>query len=525
LVQKLVKKLVHKLLSLETKFHQERQTMSQGYVLAIDQGTTGTKVIIFDHEAQIKTRVYSEFTQHYPQPGWVEHDPNEIWQSTVRLVQQALSEAKIEANELKAIGITNQRETVVLWDKRTGEPVCRAIVWQDRRTANVCDRLKAEGLEETFRNKTGLVIDPYFSGTKIKWLLDHTEGLRERALRDEIAFGTIDSWLVWKLTNGAARVTDYSNASRTLCFNINTLAWDEEILEILNLPSEIFPLVQPSSHIYGETNPGIFFGASVPVAGIAGDQQAALFGQACYEAGHAKNTYGTGSFILMNTGPKAVQSKEGLLTTIAWGIDGEIEYALEGSVFITGAAVQWLRDGLGIIEDAKETERLAHSLTSNDGVYFVPALVGLGAPHWDAYARGSIVGITRGTTRAHIARATLESVCYQTRDVFDAIERDSGIKLKDLRVDGGAVGNKFLMQFQSDILGVTVEVPLITETTSLGAAYLAGLAVGYWSSREELNSRWQIAKRYETRISEEERTRLHNRWLRAVEHAKGWARE
>ena len=498
---------------------------SQGYVLAIDQGTTGTKVIVFDHEAQIRAQSYSEFTQHYPQPGWVEHDPDEIWQSTISLVQQALTQAKIGASELKAIGITNQRETVVLWDKGTGEPVCRAIVWQDRRTANVCDELKAKGLEETFRNKTGLVIDPYFSGTKIKWLLDHTEGLREKATKSEIAFGTIDSWLVWKLTNGAAHVTDYSNASRTLCFNINTLGWDEEILEILNLPSEIFPLVQPSSHIYGETDPRAFFGARVPVAGIAGDQQAALFGQACYEAGQAKNTYGTGSFILMNTGPEAVQSKEGLLTTIAWGIDGEVEYALEGSVFITGAAVQWLRDGLGIIENAAETEKLAQALKSNDEVYFVPALVGLGAPHWDAYARGSIVGITRGTTRAHIARATLESISYQTRDVFDAIERDSRIKLKDLRVDGGAVGNKFLMQFQSDILGVPVKVPLITETTSLGAAYLAGLAVSYWSSRKELAEKWKVRERFEPRLSETERTRLHNRWLRAVEHAKGWARE
>lgn len=496
--------------------------MSQGYVLAIDQGTTGTKVIIFDHAAQIKTRVYSEFTQHYPRAGWVEHDANEIWQSCVELVGQALNESKISASEIKAIGITNQRETVVLWDKKTGEPVHHAIVWQDRRTAQICDELKANGFEETFRQKTGLVLDPYFSGTKIKWLLDNVEGLRERANKNEIAFGTVDSWLIWKLTNGAAHVTDHSNASRTLCFNINTLCWDDELLAILNLPSDIFPSVKPSSHIYGETN---LFGEPIPVCGNAGDQQAALFGQACYEAGQAKNTYGTGSFILMNTGTKAVQSNEGLLTTIAWGINEKIEYALEGSVFITGAAVQWLRDGLGIIDDAKETELLAKSLDSNDGVYFVTALAGLGAPHWDAYARGTLVGLTRATTRSHIARATLESICYQSRDVFDAIERDSGITLKDLRVDGGAVGNNFLMQFQSDILGVPVEVPAITETTSLGAAYLAGLAVGFWSSREELNEKWQMEKRFEPQMNEEKRSRLHSRWLRAVEHAKGWARD
>lgn len=497
--------------------------MPDGYVLAIDQGTTGTKVIIFDRDAQIKVRVYSEFAQHYPRAGWVEHDANEIWQSCFELVTQALNESKISANEIKAIGITNQRETVVLWDRKTGEPVTRAIVWQDRRTAQICDELKANGLEETFRQKTGLVLDPYFSGTKIKWLLDNVDGLRERANKNEIAFGTVDSWLIWKLTNGTVHVTDYSNASRTLCFNINTLEWDDEILDILNIPREILPDVKPSSFVYGETN---LFGASIPVCGNAGDQQAALFGQACYEAGQAKNTYGTGSFILMNTGTKAVQSNEGLLTTIAWGIGEEdVEYALEGSVFITGAAIQWLRDGLGIITDAKETESLASLLKSNDGVYFVPALAGLGAPHWDAYARGTLVGLTRATTRAHIARATLESICYQSRDVFDAIERDSKIKLKDLRVDGGAVGNNFLMQFQSDILGVPVEVPAVTETTSLGAAYLAGLAVGFWADKEEINGKWQMAKRYEPQMSEEERTRLHNRWLRAVEHAKGWARD
>jgi len=495
--------------------------MSDGYVLAIDQGTTGTKVIIFDRDANVKAKTYSEFTQHYPRAGWVEHDANEIWQSCVELVREALNESKTSASEIRAIGITNQRETVVLWDRATGEPVTNAIVWQDRRTAQICDELKAKGHEETFRKKTGLVLDPYFSGTKIKWLLDNKEGLRERAERGELAFGTVDSWLIWKLTNGRAHVTDYSNASRALLYNIHTLEWDRELLSILNVPHEILPAVKPSSYIYGETD---LFGSSIAVAGNAGDQQAALFGQACYEAGQAKNTYGTGSFILMNTGEKAVESKAGLLTTIAWGVgDEKVEYALEGSVFITGAAVQWLRDGLGIIATATETEALAESLKSNDGVYFVPALVGLGAPHWDAYARGAIVGLTRGSTRAHIARATLESICYQSRDVFDAIERDSKIKLKDLRVDGGAVGNSFLMQFQSDILGVPVEVPAVTETTSLGAAYLAGLAVGFWSSRKELNDKWQMAKRYEPKFNEEERKRLHSRWLRAVEHAKGWA--
>ncbi len=497
--------------------------MSNGYVLAIDQGTTGTKVIIFDHNANIKARTYSEFTQHYPRAGWVEHDANEIWQSCFELVKQALSESKIAAGEIKAIGITNQRETVVLWDRQTGEPVTRAIVWQDRRTAQICDELKADGHEENFRKKTGLVLDPYFSGTKIKWLLDNNVELRTRAYKGEIAFGTVDSWLIWKLTNGRVHVTDYSNASRTLLFNIHTLGWDSELLDILNVPREILPAVKPSSYIYGETD---LFGAPIAVAGNAGDQQAALFGQACYEAGQAKNTYGTGSFILMNTGEKAVESKAGLLTTIAWAIGNEkVEYALEGSVFITGAAIQWLRDGLGIIGTANETEALAHSLKSNDGVYFVPALAGLGAPHWDAYARGAIVGLTRGATRAHIARATLESICYQSRDVFDAIERDSEINLKDLRVDGGAVGNNFLMQFQSDILGVPVEIPAVTETTSLGAAYLAGLAVGFWSGRKELNNKWQMAKRYEPNFTEEERTQLHSRWLRAVENAKGWARD
>ncbi|MDT5122571.1 MAG: glycerol kinase [Acidobacteriota bacterium] len=497
--------------------------MTDGYILTIDQGTTGTKVLIFDHDGNIKSRAYSEFTQHYPQPGWVEHDAEEIWTVSINLVAEALTNAGVQPSEIRAIGITNQRETSVMWDRATGVPVGRAIVWQDRRTASICDELRERGLEETFRRKTGLVVDAYFSGTKVKWMLDHTDGLRARAEKSELAFGTIDSWLVWKLTGGREHTTDYSNASRTLLYNIHELRWDEELLEILNVPQAILPSVKPSSYVYGDTDPSIFFGQSIPIAGIAGDQQSALFGQTCYDAGLAKNTYGTGCFLLLNTGRKAVSSNEGLLTTIAWGIEGEpVEYALEGAVFITGAAVQWLRDGLGIIKSAAETESLARSLESNDGVYFVPALVGLGAPHWDAYARGTITGITRGTTRAHFARAALESMCYQTRDVVAAMERDSGIELKEIRADGGAVVNSFLMQFQADILGVPVEVPVVTETTSLGAAYLAGLAVGFWKSREELSAKWKVERRYEPQIDEPNRARLYERWLKAVERAKDW---
>ena len=499
--------------------------MSEGYVMAIDQGTTGTKVILFDQEANIKSRAYAEFTQHYPQAGWVEHDALEIWTSTMSLISEALERGRVRAEELRAIGITNQRETTLMWERSTGEPVAPAIVWQDRRTSSICDALRAQGLEEKFKAKTGLVLDPYFSGTKIKWLLDHLPNLRVRAARGEIAFGTIDSWLIWKLSHGRAHVTDYSNASRTLIYNIRDLCWDTELLEIFDVPAEMLPQVKPSSDVYAYTDPKIFFGAEIPIAGIAGDQQAALFGQACYRKGLAKNTYGTGSFMMMNTGHTIVPSKEGLLTTIAWGVGDEpVEYALEGAIFITGAAVQWLRDGLGIIRDAAETETLARSIESNDGVYFVPALAGLGAPHWDAYARGSIQGLTRGTTRAHLARAALESMCYQTRDVVEAMERDGSSELEELRVDGGAVLNSFLMQFQADILGVPVEVPLITETTSLGAAYLAGLAVGFWKNRAEIDAKWKVAKRYEAQMSEEERERFYAKWLKAVERAKGWAR-
>ncbi|HVF57383.1 MAG TPA: glycerol kinase GlpK [Pyrinomonadaceae bacterium] len=500
--------------------------MRGDYVLSIDQGTTGTTVLVFDREARIRGRAYSEFTQHYPRPGWVEHDAVEIWETSLRVVAGALRDARIEAADLSAIGITNQRETAVMWERSTGVPVAPAVVWQDRRTAAVCDEFKARGLEDTFRRKTGLVLDPYFSGTKVKWLLDNTPSLRARCGRGEIAFGTIDSWLVWKLTGGRVHVTDYSNASRTLLYNIYELRWDEELLALLGVPREILPGVKPSSHVYGETDPDAFFGRRIPIASIVGDQHAALFGQACHSEGMAKNTYGTGSFVLMNTGRKGVPSREGLLTTVAWGLGSEaVEYALEGSIFVTGAAVQWLRDGLRIIETASETEALARSLDSNEGVYFVPALAGLGAPHWDAYARGAIVGLTRGTTRAHLARAALESMCYQTRDVLEAVERDSGIKLKELRVDGGAVGNAFLMQFQADILGVPVVVPEVSETTAAGAAYLAGLAVGFWKDREEIAARWKVARRYEPSMSDEERSRLHRRWLKAIERARDWELE
>jgi glycerol kinase len=500
--------------------------MTDGFVLAIDQGTTGTKVLIFDSDGSVRGLSYSEFTQYYPQPGWVEHDAVEIWNSVIGLIEDVIEKTGVRFVDIRAIGITNQRETTLLWDRRSGEPLGRAIVWQDRRTAFICDELKERGLEDTFRRKTGLVLDPYFSGTKIRWLLGNMEGVRERAARGEIAFGTIDSWLVWKLTGGKVHITDYSNASRTLLYNIHDLCWDEELLDALDITRQILPEVMPSAYVYGYTDPSSFFGERVAVAGVAGDQQAALFGQGGFGEGLAKNTYGTGSFILMNTGRRAVPSREGLLTTIAWGIGDEpVEYALEGAVFITGAAVQWLRDGLRIIEEAAETEALASQLLSNEGVYFVPALTGLGAPHWDAYARGAIVGLTRGTTRSHLVRATLESMCYQTRDVVGAMERDSGIALREIRADGGAVCNRFLMQFQADILGVPVDVPLITETTSLGAAYLAGLAVGFWESREEIDAKWKLARRFEPLMSVDEREALYRRWLRAVEYTKGWAKE
>ncbi len=497
--------------------------MVETFILAIDQGTTSTRVMVFDKAGQVRGQAQREFTQHYPRPGWVEHDPREIWESAREVMHDAIGKAGIGAPQVHAIGITNQRETTVLWDRGTGKPVANAIVWQDRRTASMCDELRKQGLAETIRSKTGLVIDAYFSGTKVAWLLDNTPGLRARAERGEIAFGTIDSWLLWNLTGGRLHATDYSNASRTLLYNIHALQWDHELLKALNVPAAVLPEVRPSSCIFGQTDPAILGGRSVPVAGIAGDQQAALFGQACYRQGLAKNTYGTGSFLLMNTGRKAVSSKHNLLTTIAWGIANEpVEYALEGSIFVTGAAIQWLRDGLQIISDAAESEVLAKSVTSNEGVYFVPALVGLGAPYWDPYARGLIVGVTRGTTRAHFARAALEAMCYQTRDVVEAMRADSGIALTELRADGGAAGNAFLLQFQADILGVPVEVPKVSETTALGAAYLAGLATGFWSSRDEIARKWQVAHRYEPQMAAADREGHITRWHMAVERAKGW---
>ncbi len=497
--------------------------MSQ-YVLSIDEGTTGVTVLVFNHDGLVVSRAYSEFTQHYPQPGWVEHDADEIWRITLKLIGEALTKGGIAADELKAIGITNQRESSVLWDRKTGAPVTPSVCWQDRRTAGFCDELKERGLEKEIRSRTGLVVDAYFSGTKVKWLLDEVPGLRERAEKGEIAFGTLDSWLVHKLTGGRVHVTDYSNASRTLMYNIYDLKWDDMLLSLLDIPRSILPEVRPSSQVYGETDPALL-GAAIPVAGIAGDQQAALFGQACYEEGMAKNTYGTGSFVLMNTGKTPTRDQESLLTTIAWGIGDEpVEYALEGAIFVTGAAVQWLRDGLGIVEQAGDTESMARSLTDNEGVYFVPALVGLGAPHWDPYARGALLGLTRGTTRAHVARAALESMCYQTRDVVEAMQKESGVNVKELRCDGGAAVNSFLMQFQADILGVTVEVPKITETTALGAAYLAGLATGFWSGRDELREKWSLASRYSPAMEAEQRDRLYSRWGEALDRSRGWAR-
>ncbi|MDP6460187.1 MAG: glycerol kinase GlpK, partial [Gemmatimonadota bacterium] len=498
--------------------------MSDGFVIAIDQGTTASTVLVIDHAGSIRGRASSEFTQHYPLPGRVEHDAEELWRVTLAVVEAALADAGASPDDIRAIGITNQRETSLLWDRATGIPISRAIVWQDRRTAPLCDKLKREGLEPIWREKTGLLIDPYFSATKIRWMLDHHDGLPARCANGEIAFGTIDTWLVWKLTGGARHVTDPSNASRTLLYNIRTLDWDSDILERLDIPRAILPEVEPSSAVYGETDPGAFLGRRIPVSGIAGDQQAALFGQACHRPGMAKNTYGTGSFLLLHTGHHPAPAREGLLSTIAWKIGEEpVEYALEGAIFITGAAVQWLRDGLGIIETAAESEALAASVDDTGDVFFVPALTGLGVPHWDAYARGTIVGITRGTTRAHIARATLESICHQTRDAMDAMRRASGVDLTELRVDGGAVGNRFLMQCQSDLLGVPVEVPEITQTTALGAGYLAGLAVGFWSNRDELAEKWRMARRHEPAVPEEERNRRHARWAKAVTRCRDWA--
>jgi glycerol kinase len=494
------------------------------YVLALDQGTTSSRAILFDHDGRLVSTVQEEFPQIYPQPGWVEHDPEAIWRTQVDTAKGALEQASVGAAEVTAIGITNQRETTVIWDRESGAPLHNAIVWQCRRTAAMCDHLRATGWVEPIRQKTGLVIDAYFSGTKLAWLLEHVPGLRARAERGEALFGTIDSFLAWRLSGGQLHITDVSNASRTMLFNIHTLDWDEEILAELGIPRAMLPQVRPSSQVYGVTGAGVL-GAEVPIAGAAGDQQAALFGQTCFAPGQAKNTYGTGCFLLLNTGTQAVTSERGLLTTIAWqlGSKGPVTYALEGSVFIAGAAIQWLRDGLGIIAKAAETEALAGEVDDTGGVYFVPAFVGLGAPYWDAYARGTIIGLTRGTERPHLARATLEAICFQSRDLLEAMTADSGIRLQALRADGGAAANNLLMQLQADFLGVPVQRPTVTETTALGAAYLAGLAVGYWSGLDEIAAQWRTDAEFAPAMTAEQRDTLYAGWQRAVERARGWA--
>jgi glycerol kinase len=489
------------------------------YMLALDQGTTSSRAILFNKKGEVFYQSQAEFKQYFPKPGWVEHNPDEIWSSVLSVIASCLSESGVKANQISGIGITNQRETAVVWDKETGRPVYNAIVWQSRQTDEICEVLKEKGYHEMFRQKTGLLIDPYFSGTKVKWILDHVEGARERAEKGQLLFGTIDTWLIWKLTGGKAHITDYSNASRTLMFNIYDLTWDDELLGILDIPKSMLPEVKSSSEVYAHTVAYHFFGESVPIAGVAGDQQAALFGQACYEKGMAKNTYGTGCFMLMNTGEKAVSSDHGLLTTIAWGMNGKVEYALEGSIFVAGSAIQWLRDGLRMIKDAKHSEEYASRVMSADGVYVVPAFVGLGTPYWDSDVRGAVFGLTRGTTKEHFIRATLESLAYQTKDVVRAMEKDSGIKLKTLRVDGGAVKNDFLMQFQSDILDVPVERPAINETTALGAAYLAGLAVGYWKDQAEISQKWNRDISIKPQMEESTRDQLYCGWKKAVHAA------
>lgn len=486
------------------------------YILSLDQGTTSSRAILFNKQGDIVHVGQKEFTQHFPKPGWVEHDANEIWGSILSVIAQVLSEKDVKPQQIAGIGITNQRETTVVWDKTTGKPVYHAIVWQSRQTSGICEELKEKGYNDLFREKTGLLIDAYFSGTKVKWILDNVEGAREKAENGDLLFGTIDTWLIWKLSGGKAHVTDYSNASRTLMYNIHELKWDDELLDILTVPKSMLPEVRSSSEVYADTVDYHFFGQNIPIAGAAGDQQAALFGQACYEEGMAKNTYGTGCFMLMNTGEKAVKSDNGLLTTIAWGLDGKVEYALEGSIFVAGSAIQWLRDGLRMLKSAPDSEGYAEKVVSTDGVYVVPAFVGLGTPYWDSDVRGAVFGLTRGTQKEHFVRATLESLAYQTKDVLTAMEADSGISLKGLRVDGGAVKNNFLMQFQSDILGVLVERPVVNETTALGAAYLAGLAVGYWETKEEIAKQWNIDRTYEAAMSEDTRSELYEGWKKAV---------
>lgn len=494
------------------------------FILSLDQGTTSSRAIVFNHAGEMVGLAQKEFTQIFPQPGWVEHDPAEIWSTQLGVAAEAILRAGLTARDIAAIGITNQRETTVVWDKATGKAICNAIVWQDRRTAFICDEWKAKGLEPLFREKTGLVLDAYFSGTKIKWILDHVDGARERANAGQLAFGTVDSWLLWNLTSGQVHATDISNASRTLLFNLHTQDWDEELLQIMNIPRSMLPDVRSSSEIYGYTQQ-VLAPVSIPIAGIAGDQQSALFGQLCHTPGMVKNTYGTGCFMLMHTGNKPVLSRNNLLTTVAWRINGETSYALEGSVFIAGAVVQWLRDGMRMIQRSEEVEALAAAVDDSGGVYMVPAFAGLGAPYWEQHARGTVVGLTRGSTQAHLARAALDSIAYQTGDVLKAMEADAGIPIAELRVDGGATVNNMLMQFQSDIMQVDVVRPKIIETTALGAAYLAGLAVGFWSSVEDIQGYWKADQTYHPKMEEGQRSRLVSGWNRAVKAAMAWAQE
>ena len=494
------------------------------YIMALDAGTTSNRCILFDEKGEICSIAQKEFTQYFPKPGWVEHDANEIWSSQLGVAVEAMAKLGIGADDIAAIGITNQRETTIVWDKNTGEPVYNAIVWQCRRTSEYCDTLKDKGLTDKFREKTGLIIDAYFSGTKLKWILDNVDGVRERAEKGELLFGTVETWLIWKLTKGKAHVTDYSNASRTLLFNIKDLTWDKEILEELNIPESMLPEPKPSSCVYGYSDAS-FFGKEIPISGAAGDQQAALFGQTCFNPGEAKNTYGTGCFMLMNTGETPVYSQNGLVTTIAWGLDGKVNYALEGSIFVAGASIQWLRDELRIIESAADSECMAKKVKDTNGCYVVPAFTGLGAPYWDQYARGTIVGLSRGVNKYHIIRATLESIGYQVNDVLHAMKADSGIDLAALKVDGGASANDFLMQFQSDIINAPVKRPSCVETTAMGAAYLAGLAVGYWNSKEDVIKNWAVNKIFSPIMGEDERERKIKGWNKAVKYSFGWAKE
>ena len=499
--------------------------MDRKYIMALDQGTTSSRAILFDKEGNVVATSQKEFTQFYPKVGWVEHNPMEIWGSQSGVMREVLETNSIRPEEVCAIGITNQRETTIVWEKSTGKPVYNAIVWQCRRTSEICDELKEKGYEKLIKDKTGLILDAYFSATKIKWILDNVEGAREKAENGELLFGTVDTWLIWNLTRGKVHVTDYTNAARTMLYNIKELKWDDEILEILDIPKSMLPDVKPSSYVYGHTDEGMLSGAQISIAGCAGDQQAALFGQTCFEEGSAKNTYGTGCFMLMNTGENIVESKHGLLTTIAWGVDGKVEYALEGSIFIGGASIQWLRDELRVLYDAKQSEFYANSVKDTNGVYVVPAFAGLGAPYWDMYARGAIMGLTRGANRAHLVRATLESIAYQVKDVLNAMQEDSGLKLKDLRVDGGASSNNFLMQFQSDILDVNIDRPKVVETTALGAAYLAGLAVEFYNNKDEIKKSWIIDREFIPNMSDDKRNLLYKGWKKAVSRSLLWAKE